>query len=638
MVGQVVFRSHPLVIPANTAQDRDRQEGLPLTPEEGSRCVGALFGRALELEGPERTALLDEVGGSDAVLERQTSKVLRRIGLETASDDRDLVRALMPFVIHREFLHTVPPLASVPRDYVVLSEPNNPSGSASESSQELLYRNVPLPPAPVSAPALAPFLVRLGHDPELAFVDGHNVYGANRFERDEGTRLLRRVVGYLHDELAADGDDFDIISYEADGFLILRQRRPGRVPLEARLRQIIARMSGPDDGVHTRDSTRARLATFYRYARTTVLAPATVAYEPRDDLSTRLSPREIYPDRTLEERLARLQEMHDPPSSLLSAIRHRPPREQAIVLNLIEHGLYDPVLERLADRLSSAGCRVRAFSDPGHLLRVVSRQSMSVYRLELLSLLKAVNEHPAGGFAAGDEALRSVYRALVTALQRALRDAHADPSDEVCTFRRWGEFYFGVNGGLDRREDVAARVERAFESAPYMRIRCHGRPGRSPYTVALLDRWPSPARSEIVVPLMATVTLETRLSGDMFSTAIEEDGRKTRAIEKRLARGRVPAIDIMFIADWVLNACDRTRGIPRLVNLLDATDADIQYLARYYESCVSRKGRRQYRIRRERRAVRGFETRLNEMIEATTLRGGIAVANPGHRRSNGRAL
>jgi len=584
--------------------------------------------RALELEGLERVAFLDEASGSDAILEQKTSRVLRRIGLGTASDDRELVTALMPFVIHREFLNTIPPLASVPQDYIVLSDTNNPSDSASAPSPELVYRNVPLPPLPVLAPVLAPFLAHLEHDTEVAFVDGHNVYGANRFERHEGTRLLRRAVGYLYDELAADGDDFDIISCEADGFLISRQRRKGRIPLEERMRQIIARMAGTSDDVQARNTTRARLATFFRYARTSVLAPATVAYEPRDDLSTLLLPREIYSDRTFEERLARLQRMHDPLSSLLSAISRRAPREQAILLNLMEHRLYDPVLERLADRLSLAGHRVRAFSDPAHLLHYVNKRSMSFYRLELLSLLKAINEHPAGGFSAGDEALGSVYRVLITTLQHALRDADVDPSYEICTFRRWGEFYFGVDGEIAGRENMAADVERAFESTPYMAIQCHGRPRRSPRTVALFDRRPSPTGSEIVLPLIPTVTLETQLSEDMLSTAIEEPGRKLRAIEKRLAGEHVPNVDIVFIADWILNACDATRGIPRLVNLLGATDGDIRDLARYYASYVSRKGRLQYRIRRERRAIHGFERRLREMIQATKLHEGDTRASP----------
>ena len=95
-----------------------------------------------------------------------------------------------------------------------------------------------------------------------------------------------------------------------------------------------------------------------------------------------------------------------------------------------------------------------------------------------------------------------------------------------------------------------------------------------------------------------------------------------RAIERRVAGGHVPDVDIVFIADWILNACDATRGVPRLVNLLNATDGDIECLARHYESYVSRKGRRRYRIRRESQAVRGFENRLSEMIQATKRHAG----------------
>jgi hypothetical protein len=107
----------------------------------------------------------------------------------------------------------------------------------------------------------------------------------------------------------------------------------------------------------------------------------------------------------------------------------------------------------------------------------------------------------------------------------------------------------------------------------------------------------------------------------MLSMPIEEPARKMQAIEERLRGGAVPGVDIVFLADWTLNACDEKRGVPRLVNLLHATDADIRVLAGYYESYVSRRGRQQCRIRRERRAIRGFEGRLRDMIETARAEG-----------------
>lgn len=554
--------------------------------------------------------------GNEAMLERHTATILRRIGFAGVCDDEDCVRALMPFVIHPEFRHTIPPLASIPLDYDdMLMGPHGPVPAHSADTQ---YRNVPLSPLPVSSPALAPWLVRLGHD-EVAFVDGHNVYGANLFERHEGRRLLRRAVGYLFDELADDGGDFDIISYEGDGFLISRRRRPGREPLEARLQRIIARMTGQDGNDEVRGTTRSRLATFYRYARKDVLAPASVCYEPRDDLARRLLPIDIYLDRPMEERFARLQETHDGLASLVTAIRRMAPHQQTLALNLIEHATYDPVLQTLADELGSDACAVRAFNDPGRLLDRVSRRSVLFFRLELVSLLKAVNEHPFGGFQAGDEALRTVYRVLVTTIQRVLREAGSDAGDEICTFRRWGEFYFGVNRDIACRRDVAAIVERAFEGNRYMVMECRHE-GRSPHTVFLAHTCPQPAGSRIVVPVMPTVTLETRLSGDMLSMPIDEPERKVVAISKRLSGDPVPDLDVVFLADWTFNACDARRGIPRLVRLLNATDGDIQALARCYESYVGRKGRRQYRIRRETRAIRAFASRLKSMIAGSVGR------------------
>ena len=143
------------------------------------------------------------------ILEHTTWSVLRRIGLDLTAEDSDLVRNLIPFVIDPEFLHTIPPLESLPsRDSVCVP------------FDGIRYQNLALDPVPVLSSVLAPLLVSQEIDVDVQFVDGQNVYGANRFERHEGRRLLRRAIGFLHDEMAADGAAFDIIAFESDGFLI----------------------------------------------------------------------------------------------------------------------------------------------------------------------------------------------------------------------------------------------------------------------------------------------------------------------------------------------------------------------------------------------------------------------------------
>ena len=345
-------------------------------------------------------------------LAETAASVLRRIGLDLGPDDHGLVRDLIPFVIDRESLHTIPPLESVPSRYRA-------------SAAHLHYRNVALPPVPVLAPALAHFLVFGQRDIEAAFVDGQNVYGANLFGHCEGRRLLRRAVGYLHDELAAQGAEFDIIAYESDGFLIASRRPTGAAPLEAQVRSVIAGMSG--DGVDAAArAVRDRLATFYRQAPGDLLAPATVSHQLRDDLPILLAQRDLGAHGTTAQRFERLRTLYRWLAPLIDVVSRRPAREQDVVLTLIEHRMYDPVLQGLADDLGVRGCRVRAFGEPAELLACSRDWPMTFFRLEVVSLLKSINEHPLGGFLAGNEALRAIFSLLVTTVQQVRLDAGTD--------------------------------------------------------------------------------------------------------------------------------------------------------------------------------------------------------------------
>jgi hypothetical protein len=535
------------------------------------------------------------------------SRVLRRIGLDIGPDDGGLVRDLIPFVIDPESLHTIPPLESVPAQYL-------------QSVAGIRYHNVPLPPVPVLAPSLAHFLVFGERHLEAEFIDGQNVYGANVFGHGEGRRLLRRAVSCLCDELAAERADFDIIAYECDGFLIASPRRPGGPPLAQAVQRIIAVMSSDAVDAGAR-AVRDRLATFYRQAHGDVLAPATVSHQSRDDLSVLLAQRDIGTHGTTAQRFERLQALYRRLFPLIEAIGRRPLREQDIVLTLMEHRMYDPVLQGLADDLGRRGCRVRAFREPAELLACAADRPMTFVRLELVSLLKSINEHPLGGFLAGNEALRGIYSLLVTTLCQVLRDAGVDPAHELPTFRRWGDFYVGLDRQIADACDVCTTIDEAFARAKYVAIQRDGQPGATPYSASMLPTPPPPAASEIVVPLIPVVTADAQVCEDLLSMPIEQPGpHKLRAIEKRLSNPAVPGLDVAFLADWTLNACDANRGIPRLVGLLQATDEDIAGLARHYESYVNRKGKTHYRVRREARALQGVLITLRQLIARSRRR------------------
>ena len=132
--------------------------------------------------------------------------------------------------------------------------------------------------------------------------------------------------------------------------------------------------------------------------------------------------------------------------------------------------MYDAVLQTLTDEVSLRGHRVRAFKHPGELLRRLQDQPVAFYRLELVSLLKSINEHPHGGFLAGNEVLRAIYTVLVETLQNALHEASVDHAAEVCTFRRWSDFFFAVDEERLPGLQVCSLIEGAFSKFRYVAV------------------------------------------------------------------------------------------------------------------------------------------------------------------------
>jgi len=539
-----------------------------------------------------------------SILEQATWSVLRRIGLALTPEDNDFVHDLIPFVIDPEFLHRIPPLESLPS-----------RNSVCMPVDGIRYQNVALDPVPVLSSVLAALLVAQENDVDVQFVDGQNVYGANVFERHEGRRLLRRAIGFLHDEMAADGTAFDIIAFESDGFLIARRRVPGAAPLEDKVRRIIARMTGAEVQAEEWPAIRDRLATFFVRAHGTVLAPAAVCQESKHDLELLLTQREIEARGTLEERRARLQGRSEGLSSLLEAIARRPVHDQEIVIALVEYRMYDPVLQTVTERLDERTCRVTAFRAPGELLARVRHRSIVCFHVEVMSLLKSINEHPLGGYLAGNEALRAIYVLLATTLQRVLRTSGVEHEYDIYTLRRWGDFYVALDRDVVDACDIRGAIEDAFAMARYIVIEKRETNAETPYAATLLATAPAAAPSRIVVPLIPVVSRDAELSDDLLSMPIEQPGHHKRsAIDKRLYSTTVPDLDVAFLADWTLNACDPNRGIPRLVDLLQASDDDVQELSQHYERYVNRRGKTQSRIRREDRVIRSFRIRLKQLI------------------------
>lgn len=532
---------------------------------------------------------------------------LERIGIDLQPGDEDFAAALVPFVIDQESLHTIRPLQSVPVDFDV----DVASGFAA-SRLDIRYRNRPLRPVPVLAASLAPLLLDLPAL-EVEFVDGHNVYGANRFERHEGRRLLRRAIGYVHEQLAGDGDRFDIIASEGDGFLIVRPMEAGRAPLEHRLREIIAAMNGEVGDRRARRAIGDRLGTFYKHASGTVLAPALVAHEKRDESATRFGVSETTRPGTAGERLSRLQSRFPSLRPLLDAVRIRSLHEQQVLLGLIEFRMFDPILEPLADRLSRCGGAIRAFTQPGEMLAQMKNRSAIVYRVELLSLLKSLNEHPLGGFRAGNEALKTVYACLVSAIQRTLANASAGSDFELYTFRRWGEFYFAVDSTAAGAVDIAAKVANAFARARYLALDCCQSQHTTVYTATVSAACPPTANTRIIIPLIPAITADAPISDDVLAMPIEEPASMRQAIASRLHATDAPEVDAVFLADWTLNACDVKRGIPRLVETMGATWAEVAELSQYYRSSIDRKGRVRHHLRRDAQAIAGFTSTLRAL-------------------------
>lgn len=516
-------------------------------------------------------------------LEETAARALRRIGVGSAGRDGDLARQLLPFVIDAESLHTIPPLDVVPEHYVATRD-------------DIGYRNVALPPVPVLAPPLAHFLVHGRPDAETVFLDGHNVYGANLFGQQEGRRLLRRAIGFVHEELARQDGEFDIVSHEADGFLVSRARAAGRPSLREQVEAIVERMAGEGVDDDAGRAIRARLATFHRNAAGDVLAPASFTHQPCHDLDQVLATCDLGAHGGADERLARLGTLYPALGPLVDAVAALSPRERSIVLTLLEHRMYDPVLHGLAEALSTPECPLRAVGSPGELGRRAMERGATVVRLEALSVLKAINEHPHGGFLAGNAALRAVFRWLVTTLQRIHPAAQAGTRAPLLVFRRWGDFYFCLDRPAAAVDAACAAFEAAAETARYLVIAETLRASPAAWLQAAL---PSGGAAQVVVPFMPVVAFDAPISDDILGMPVDPPAHaKRRAIAARLgAAGPAPDLDVAFLADWTVNACDPNRGIPRLMGLLHATAAEVANLAQYYEPYVSRKGKTRFRIR-----------------------------------------
>ncbi|MCL4363723.1 hypothetical protein M1328_00620 [Patescibacteria group bacterium] len=506
----------------------------------------------------------------------ETFKALRMAGiklgeadefLQLSREDARLVEAMMPYTIDHGCLNYLEPLHPLPKDY-------------DKKRPDLSYDNGVLDPVPVLSSSVLPYLAQNG-ELNFASVDGEGIYSHNEVNNLEADRVIRKMLLALKNQFAlAQATRSSILRFKGDHFVVVDENVKPDINYfidKVRLDRFDARSAEKFTGFRIDPSGRILLDAIRMHEEKTEINERTVTpFEKSKDIKSRSN---------------RLLKNHPELKYLVDLIGGKDQNEADILLGIVEGNLFDPRLQKVAEKYDSKNFKVRVFNDMEDMQNHVVSDNSGFVKFDFASSLKSVNAEPGFGEKAGDAVLTGIYDQMLKTIRKKLPAVK-----EITGLRRWGDFYFIDEKGTCG--DIARTLLEQFGNTPYLLIKKTD-DKHEKFHVSFIKKPPRQLGSDsYIIPLLPIVGIDEEIrlqhidrgtdisTADAIRTAneltfstrlkvVDEEIRNMRArmISERL--DKLDAVDIEFILFKMMNPDDSKRGLVRLRKLLEASDDEI---------------------------------------------------------------
>lgn len=546
-------------------------------------------------------------------LHSKTASALAILGIKLdrkIENDAMLISQMMPYVLDHGSMNPLPGHSYLPK--------------IDRNEDDLEYDNRILESIPVYSSVMAKLILSGRKDYEALWVDGENIYSANRVSQLEGNRVIRKSISDIQSQIP----ESLIFRFDGDGFFVARKKSK-KAKLFADVYGAIERLDG--------DQIRLQaVASLYKIAEDLIaLRPARLHLKSSTD--SLLTERFSYKGDLIEKRIIRLINHHPELSRALELIKGKKPAEQDTLLTIIEGSVFDPILQTIAERVSDKENRkVEVFRDAYDYSEHLAGREVHLVKFDFTSVLKSLNDDFKGGYFAGNAYLEEMYSQIIGKIIKSFFE-NGQGEHPQGSFRRWGDLYVEFDAGINP-EKIKEEFTTFFVANRYLKVKKTDNGHQSFVGEFCLD--PGEDEGDLIIPLLPVVAITENLRFE--ATHVDEKDRsaaqnrnlsrlgtalgrleekaqagKTSVIEERLQDPRCNRHDVLFICNHTLNAWDEKRGLPRLTDDFGATTEEIDQIKQHYHSHAVFEGKHivnngEKNINELRNIILGIISRLNK--------------------------
>jgi len=428
----------------------------------------------------------------------------------------------------------------------------------------------------------------------FASLDGEGIYGHNEVSSLEADRAIRKMLHAVKKQFAkAQATNSIILRFKGDHFIIADESIDPNI--DYFIKSIQIENLKPDE---------LKALSSFRVSSTGEILLDVVRMHKENAELTEASVKPSEESKNIYKKISRLKQYHPELKNLLSLISEKPEEEALILLGVLEESLFDPRLQKIAEKHTKKGFKVRVYNDMMDMQNHVVSDDSGLLKVDLASSLKSINGEKGFAEEAGDLFLTSVYDRMLTTLQEKKLNI-----EHVTNLRRWGDFYFIDDKGTCAQ--ISRTMLKMFNETPYAVIKKNiGK--KEKFEISFVKTPPEKLDQDtFVLPLMPIVGLDEavklqpieegtdiltadaiRINNEItFSTRLKVMDEEIRNMRPRLVSERLDklqAVDLEFMLYKLFNPNDKKRGMVRLRKLLNASDAQIKKMQNLMEKINSK--------------------------------------------------
>lgn len=288
------------------------------------------------------------------------------------------------------------------------------------------YDNRPLSAVPVLSSGMAHFLTDAGYT-ATTLVDVSNLFGASQVSHLNGDRLLRSVCTSVGNFTPG----CRLVRWGGDEIIIFQKPADKKLDIDTIQRGLNAKKS------------------FYKTAEQTTLTKITANIKTETVpvlIERRIREREAYRANSLHQRLLTINTLHPEfQNSIAAFLSAFESDQQEKLIFLIETNLFDPVIQGYIST-EFPDYPVRVYKDVADFLEhlKVYGKTFDLVRIDLPGALKRINDEIGLGYAAGDDFIRHIFKAIASTF------VDQDLGRLDC-FRRGSEFLLAFPKDADKK-------------------------------------------------------------------------------------------------------------------------------------------------------------------------------------------